>query len=101
MKFKDALRDLRKEVGLTQEELAIKAGVPLPSLRGHEQGQRIPSWASVVKLAKALGVSTDAFADCDEVQEDEPARPRGRPKKDAGGAEEKPAAKKPRKRKGD
>ena len=67
MRFKDVLRELRKKADLTQEELASRAGVPVPSLRGHEQGQRMPSWASVVKLAKALGVSTDAFALCEEV----------------------------------
>lgn len=75
MKFKDMLRELRGKAGLTQEALADKAGVPLASLRGHEQGQRVPSWASVVKLAKALGVSTDVFSDCDEVQ--------GEPRKNA------------------
>jgi transcriptional regulator with XRE-family HTH domain len=80
MYFKDVLRELRLKAGLTQEQLAKKAGIPLPSLRGHEQGQRIPSWASVVKLAKALGVSTEAFADCDEVASEEsaPATP-GKP----------------------
>lgn len=67
MRFNDVLRDLRDKAGLTQQQLANKAGVPLASLRSHEQGQRIPSWASVVRLARALGVSTDAFADCDEV----------------------------------
>jgi transcriptional regulator with XRE-family HTH domain len=76
MKFKDVLRDLRKQVGMTQKELAKKAGVPLPSLRGHEQGQRVPSWGSVVKLAKALNVSTDAFSDCDEVREEEKPTPK-------------------------
>lgn len=67
MKFKDVLRELRAQAGLTQQQLADRAGMPLPSLRGHEQGQRLPSWPSVVRLAKALGVSTDVFADCDEV----------------------------------
>src|SRR5438270_186206 len=67
MKFKDMLRELRAAAGLTQQQLADRAGVPLPSLRGHEQGQRLPSWASVVKLARALGVSTDTFSACDEV----------------------------------
>jgi hypothetical protein len=58
------------------------SGIPISSLRQHEQGVRIPSWASVVKLAKALGISTDAFADCDEVrEEDAPARTSGAPKK--------------------
>jgi transcriptional regulator with XRE-family HTH domain len=86
VKFKDLLRELRKNAGLTQEELATKAGVPLTSLRGHEQGQRIPSWASVVKLARALGVSTDVFSECDEVKSEGKAgkrgqAPRGRPRK--------------------
>ena len=67
MRFKDVLRELRKKANVTQEALAERAGVPLPSLRGHEQGQRTPSWASVVKLANALGVSTDVFALCEEV----------------------------------
>jgi transcriptional regulator with XRE-family HTH domain len=67
MRFKDRLRGLRLESGLTQEALADRAGVPLGSLRAHEQGQRIPSWVSVVGLSKALGVSTDVFSDCDEV----------------------------------
>jgi transcriptional regulator with XRE-family HTH domain len=81
MRFMDTLRELRHEAGLTQEALALKSGIPISSLRQHEQGVRIPSWASVVKLAKALGVSTDAFADCDEVKEDvapRPASPAGR-----------------------
>ena len=67
MRFKDILRSLRHRAGLTQIQLAERAGLPLGSLRNHEQGQRIPSWAAVVKLAKALRVSTDVFANCDEV----------------------------------
>ncbi len=94
VKFKDTLRDLRSKAGFTQQQLAERAGIPLPSLRGHEQGQRVPSWASVVKLAKALGVSADVFSDCDEVREEgaeegrkmkrkgKAANPRGRPRKE-------------------
>jgi transcriptional regulator with XRE-family HTH domain len=67
MRFKDVLRELRTKAGLTQQQLAEKAGIPLSSLRGHEQGQRIPSWASVVKLARALGVSTDTFSHCEDI----------------------------------
>ncbi len=37
----------------------------LHSIRNHEQGQRQPSWPAVVKLALALGVSTDVFAICE------------------------------------
>jgi DNA-binding XRE family transcriptional regulator len=78
MRFGELLRQLRKDAGLTQEDLAKRAGIPLPSLRGHEQGQRSPSWASVVKLARGLGVSTGRFDECDEVRsEPTPKRPRG------------------------
>ncbi len=89
MRFRDVLRKLRLEAGLTQEELATRAGLPVGSLRNQEQGHRLPSWASVVKLARALGVSTDAFADCDEVQTEPPrkalAEGARRPRKEKGG----------------
>lgn len=81
MKFKDMLRELREKAGLTQQELAERSGIPLGTLRNHEQGQRLPSWSAVVKLARALGTTTDAFAACDEVHEPEkpaPARRRGK-----------------------
>ncbi len=65
MRFKDRLRQLRKEAGFTQEELAARAGMPVHSLRNHEQGQRQPSWPAVIKLSRALGVSTEEFASCD------------------------------------
>lgn len=76
VKFNEMLRSLRSKAGMTQEQLADKAGMPLASLRGHEQGQRLPSWASVVKLSRALGVSTDVFSVCDEIQpaDDKPKR---------------------------
>jgi transcriptional regulator with XRE-family HTH domain len=74
MEFKDRLRELRLKAGLTQQELADRAGLPVGSLRGHEQGQRVPSWPSVVRIAKALGVPTDTFAECDEVRAQAPAK---------------------------
>jgi transcriptional regulator with XRE-family HTH domain len=67
MKFKDRLLELRGRAGLTQEQMAKKAVVVLVKLRGLERGQHRPSWKSVVKLARALGVSTDVFADCEEL----------------------------------
>jgi transcriptional regulator with XRE-family HTH domain len=71
MLFKDLLRQLREKAGLTQEQLAQKAGIPLSSLRSHEQGQRQPSWQAVVKLSKALGVTTDTFSECADAEEPE------------------------------
>lgn len=80
MRFMELLRDLREKAGLTQQQLAEKADIPIGSLRNHEQGQRLPSWAAVVKLARALGVSTDVFSVCDELSEPEP-EPKPAPKK--------------------
>jgi DNA-binding XRE family transcriptional regulator len=65
MKFKDKLKELRLKAGLTQQELAKKAGMTLHSIRNHEQGIRLPSWPAVVRLAKALAVTTDEFAACE------------------------------------
>jgi transcriptional regulator with XRE-family HTH domain len=64
MLFKDKLRALRLAAGLTQDNLARAAGMAVASIRNHEQGQRSPSWLAVVKLAKALEVSTDVFSEC-------------------------------------
>jgi DNA-binding XRE family transcriptional regulator len=80
IKFGDRLRELRDRAGLTQQQLARKAIVALATLRGLERRQRRPSWNSVVKLARALGVSADAFADCDEVKEGPRHGPRGQKK---------------------
>ncbi len=84
MPFKELLRQLREKAGLTQQQLADKAGLPVGSLRSHEQGQRAPSWAAVVKLARALGVGADVFSECDEVareeEEEKPAPKKGKAK---------------------
>ena len=53
------IRLLRKQMNLTQEELAAQVGVSL-SFMGHiERGTRQPSLDHLVRLSKALGVSTD------------------------------------------
>lgn len=50
------IRELRKEKGLTQEQLAEKAGLPQSHISRLEQGQHSPSHATVEKIAAALGV---------------------------------------------
>jgi transcriptional regulator with XRE-family HTH domain len=83
MRFHDKLRELRHKRGLTQEQLAREAGMPTVTLRGHEQGQRLPSWISVVRLSRALGVPTDVFSECvdEETVPGRQKRPPGKPKK--------------------
>jgi putative transcriptional regulator len=62
--FGEKLRQLRAEAGLTQDELSDKAGVSLGAIRNYEQGIREPYWDTAFRMAQALGVSCEAFADC-------------------------------------
>ncbi len=59
--FAGRLRELRVGAGLTQDQLAEKAGVKRDAVARWERGTREPSWSNVVALADALGVSTEAF----------------------------------------
>jgi transcriptional regulator with XRE-family HTH domain len=93
MLFSEKLQALRKERDLTQEQLAVRASIPVGSLRNLEQGYRLPSWLNVVKIARALEISTDVLAECDETAESPTSprkktgrstaakNPRGRPRK--------------------
>jgi transcriptional regulator with XRE-family HTH domain len=63
--FAERLRELREKAGLTQQQLADASGLPVGSLRNYEQGQREPYWQVVFRLAAALGVGCEAFADCE------------------------------------
>jgi transcriptional regulator with XRE-family HTH domain len=52
-----AIRRLRLERGLTVESLAHDVGVTTGSLSRIELGRSAPAWATVRKIADALGVS--------------------------------------------
>jgi len=57
--LKERLRQLRKENGLTQKELAEKIGVLNYRIYDWENGRSEPSLDDLVLLAQALDVSTD------------------------------------------
>lgn len=98
MGFGDQLRTARERAGLSQQELADKAGISIDSVQNWEQGRTRPRLPALGQLAQALGVSLDVLVIGGE--KPTPARPRGRPKKDAGqGDAESPPAKKKGKRK--
>lgn len=59
MEFKDRLIKLRKELNLTQEELAQKIGYTRTAISAWEIGRNEPSNADTIKLADYFGVSTD------------------------------------------
>lgn len=61
MEFKDRLRIIREMSGLTQSELARKAGCEPSNIAHMEAGRREPNFANLVKLVKALGISADVL----------------------------------------
>jgi transcriptional regulator with XRE-family HTH domain len=77
------LRQLRDAAGLTQAQLAEKAGLHRQGVAKLETGEREPAWGTVQALARALGVGCSEFEN-GEAEEAEASRPRGRPRKDAG-----------------
>lgn len=52
-----ALRRLRKEAELTQEELGHRSGVHPTWVSAIESGRNNPAWGTVRRLAKGLGVT--------------------------------------------
>ena len=50
------VKERRKSLGLTQEQLADRAGLTINFVGRLEIGERSPSFATLVRLAKALGV---------------------------------------------
>ena len=70
----ERLRSLRKEAGLTQEELAERAELSFKYYAEVERGLRNPSLRSMEKIANALGVGMDdlfRFKSSHKLTEDE------------------------------
>lgn len=64
--FGRILRDARTSKGLTQEELAFRAGMSVPYLSDIERGRSSPSLTMIVDLARGLGIAlAELFADFD------------------------------------
>lgn len=59
MIFADKLINLRKKVGMSQEDLAGKLGVSRQSVSKWESMQSIPDINKIIELSKIFGVSTD------------------------------------------
>jgi transcriptional regulator with XRE-family HTH domain len=66
-----AIREIRRECGLSQEAVALAADME-PSWLSHiERGRRNPAWSTVQRLAVALGVRVSDVALRAESIEDE------------------------------
>ena len=61
--FGKRLQILREEQGISQSDLAERSGQHRQSISKIERGERMPTWATVVALAKALGVTPNDFLD--------------------------------------
>ncbi|MBF0547367.1 MAG: helix-turn-helix transcriptional regulator [Candidatus Riflebacteria bacterium] len=59
MDFPERLAQIRKEKGLTQQELAEKSGVSVIQIRRYETAAAQPTMELIRKLAITLGVSAD------------------------------------------
>lgn len=57
-----AIRVVRERKGQTQEVVARRAGIALPTLSHIEAGHANPTWATVRDVADALGVSIGQLA---------------------------------------
>ena len=63
MEFKERIRLLRREAGLTQRETAEKIGVTYRTYQNYEAGASSPSGTVLSRLATLLGVSMDMLGD--------------------------------------
>src|SRR5262245_5435492 len=93
--FSGRLRELREVAGLTQQQLAERAGMAWRTITHLEGGDRKPTWETVLALGVALGVDCGEFAKEPRTRPEPrrgrppkamaaqptPKRPRGRPRK--------------------
>ena len=57
-----AIKRLREARGLTQEELASRAGTTVGTVSRLESAKSAPAWATVMQISDALGVSLTELA---------------------------------------
>jgi transcriptional regulator with XRE-family HTH domain len=57
--FHNILRRVRQQSGMTQTELAARAGLPPSAIAHLEHGRRKPSFDTLLKISRALSVTAD------------------------------------------
>ena len=57
MQLATYIRSRRKNIGLTQKELAAKVGVSTNTVARWERGETEPSWSDFLKLCVVLGMN--------------------------------------------
>jgi transcriptional regulator with XRE-family HTH domain len=62
MEFTALIRDARQSAGITQLELASRAGTAQPAVAAYESGARVPSLATLERLLDACGYDVEVRA---------------------------------------
>lgn len=72
MTFSEKVKTARLELGLTQTQLAEKVDISLRTVTAYEKGEKSPRAGTMLRLAKALGVSVKFLSndDCENPLED-------------------------------
>ena len=71
MEFSERLKDLRKQAGLTQVDVAEKLGISQPAYASWERGVKKPTQENLVKIAQILNVSVDYLVGNSDEKSDE------------------------------
>ena len=71
MEFSERLKDLRKQAGLTQVDVAERLGISQPAYASWERGVKKPTQENLVKIAQVLNVSVDYLVGNSEDKSDE------------------------------
>ena len=71
MEFSERLKDLRKQAGLTQVDVAEELGISQPAYASWERGTKKPTQDNLVKIAQILNVSVDYLVGNSEEKADE------------------------------
>ena len=71
MEFSERLKDLRKQAGLTQVDVAEKLGISQQAYASWERGIKKPTQENLVKIAQVLNVSVDYLVGNSEERTDE------------------------------
>ena len=54
------VRTLRSRAGITQRELATRAGTSQATIAAYESGRKSPTWRTIAALARAVGLDAEA-----------------------------------------
>ena len=69
-KLGDAISNKRKKLGITQDELSIKAGLSRSYIADTEAGRYTPSLNSLYRIAKALKSDLNFLLKMTEIQDE-------------------------------